>query len=243
MGGFIRKDAEELARHAYFALPPEKRTSKNVMKALEGVLDPIPSKGTINRWAVDWRKEPDKIVATMLPPPPLDAKPEDLDDIPEAIRQALAPRLLYVGQGKGLEKVEDAVCKLAQAIGEKAPQIAEMLLDTETETEETATAEGGATSKKTVEKAKVARSAVSALSQLAQAMQIVVASRAMVSTAHRNYSEGDLYAAQAQQLNDAARAELARDITPGGRSVSPNGLSAQAEAMAALRGTVAVPVK
>lgn len=235
-----RPDAQEIARQAWFALPIQERSAEAVRKKLKGVLEPVPAKGSINRWAAEWRKVVEK-TADVLLPPPNGVVVQDLSSIPQALQEVLSPRLLHIGRGEGLDKVEDAIIKLADAIASKAPEIAQMLLDTESETEEVSKGDDGELTRKRVEKGKVARAAVSALGQLASAMQTVTASKTMLSLAHKNFGEGDYAMAQAQATLETGRAERARDITPGGNGPSSNnGLTAEQEAMATLRGTVTI---
>lgn len=232
-------DIKDLAKAAWIALRPRERSANGIIAALkhQGV-SPLPSKGSVNRWKKEWESSVKDTAEVLLPSLKTvgDPPPKALADIPQALQDALSPRLLYVAQGEGLEKVENAVVKLADAIASKAPEIAEMLLDTETETETVTTGgDAGGETTKTVEKAKVARSAVTALTQLAAAMQTITAARSMVSLAHRNYSEGDLFGAQAQAVLESGRAERAKEIN--GKHKPSGGLSAEDEARAALEGT------
>lgn len=240
------EELRELARQAWYGLPPQKRTAENVRKVLRrGGIENPPSKGSINRWAIGWKKAVERTVEVLLPAQPQRqpqampmARPapepiDTLDDVPDVLQDILSPRLLHMAKGQGLDRVEHAVMLLSDAIASKAPQIAEMLLETETETESTVKGEDGAETTKRTEKAKVARSAVTALTQLAQAMHTVASARSMVSVAHANFSQGDLYGAQARVMLDTGRADRAKDIT--GKVVSPGGLTAKDEVMATLR--------
>lgn len=229
------KDLRELARLAWANLPADQRSAENVRAALakHGVEKP-PSKGSINRWVKEWSAAVGQTAEILLPQTQM-AAPADVSDVPKALLDVLTPRLLYIAQGKGLERVENAVTMMADAIAAKAPQLAEMLLDTETELE-TVSKEDGTETNKRVEKAKVARSAVTALTQLAGAMQTITAARTMVSLAHRNYGEGDQLMAQAHAILESGRAERAKQIN--GRPATAGGLSAEDEARAALEGTL-----
>lgn len=231
-------DVRELARQLWFRLPPAKRTSSAIIEAFKQHNYPVvPSKGSVNRWAAEWRKEPDQAAQILVPMPAVPAPgADDISDVPDALRDVLSPRLLQVTPGKGLERVENAVERMADAIAEKAPEIAEMLLTPDAEEETTSSTEGGET-RKTTKKAQVAHSVVSAIGQLAHAMQVITAARSMVAVAHRNYGEGDRARAEAQVLLEGGRADRAKEIN--GKSAPAGAMSAQDEAMAALRETVA----
>lgn len=163
------------------------------------------SKTSVGRWAKAWTPEnaPAPQTAQKLLPPPAEV-PAKFDGIPDELRDALSPRLLALSSGKGLERVENAVIQLANAVASKSEEIAALLLETESETE-SSTKEDGATSSKRIEKANAARSAVSAVATLAQAMNIIASSKALTAMSHRNYAEGDLYLAQAERARAEAR--------------------------------------
>lgn len=236
-------EPKELAREAWFGLPPEKRTANNVIKAMKARGLAAPSKGSINRYAAEWKTEVEKTAEVFLPSQPIPRPAQESDDeqdgITRVLQDVLSPRLLKIAEGKGLDRVEDAVIKLADAIGSQAPKIAEMLLDTETETETvTAGGEAGSETTKKTEKARVARSAVTALTQLAQALHTVTAARSMVANAHLSFSQGDRFAAEANAIFEGGRADRAKEINPKGAQRPTGGLSAEEEAFAALRDTV-----
>lgn len=229
------KEEKELARQAWVKLPPDKRSAEDVRAAMKKAgVEKVPSKGSINRWVPEWEASAKNTAEVLLPATPeqiMAANEQDFSDIPEHLRDVLSPRLLFVAKGQGLDKVEDAIGALAQAIASKAPEIAQMLCDTETETEVVSKDDDGET-KKTVEKAKVARSAVTALQQLAQAMQTIKTARTMVSLAHRNYGEGDRFVAEAHAIHESGRVDRAKIIN--GKPASAGGMSAVEEAKAAL---------
>lgn len=237
MAAPLNDDIKELCRLAWFSIsPPENRSAEKVRAILAQTgWRKIPSKGSITRWMPEWKATVETTADRMLPVVK-GAIPTDLSDVPQALQDALGLRLLYVARGEGLDKVEDAIIQLSGAIASKAPQIAEMLLDTESETAEVTTSDETVT-KKVVEKGKVARAAVSALTQLASAMQTITASRVMVSLAHRNFAEGDKLDAEATAIIETGRADNAKVISPAGGGHT--GQSAEAEARAALEGTLA----
>lgn len=238
-----RHDAKEIARQAYFSLPAEGRSSEQVRAALKGAIDPIPSKGTITRWIADWRNTVAD-TAKDLVPGVATARPNeaDLAHIPQVLRDALSPELLAIVPGKGLERCENAIVELADAIAAKAKPIADMLLDTESETTEVSKTEDGTESRKVVEKGKAATRAIAAMVQLANAMNTLTASRLMVSVGARNYAEsdmlhsaGDKNRAEAEAVRKGARPAGAKDITGHGMVIDAEDTDEQ-EALAALRG-------
>ena len=56
----------------------------------------------------------DEATAKLLPKP--DISEQDLSAIPASLREVLSPRLLHIAKGEGLDKVENAIGALADAI-------------------------------------------------------------------------------------------------------------------------------
>lgn len=224
---------------------PERARRVNAVLVAEG-LGEVPRSSLI-RWVSAAKGIPievERAATATLPPKTEVARARaagELDDIPAAILEAIGPRMLIVAQGKGLERVEDAIGKMADAISALAPQVAEQLLDTEEESQ-SVKKDGEIVTATTTRKAQAAKNVVGALQTLATAMQMVTASRVARSGAFRNFAEGDQLSgvgakskAEAETIRQAAAADGAKDITPrGGPAHRPLDQDYQDEAMAAL---------
>lgn len=217
-----------LALQTWFALPVAGRNIDNLNKKLKEMGFGRVPKTTLYRWrdeAKPGHTDPEKFIARhspTIPVPSLDLKPIDTTGIPEDLIEALGLRVLVIAKGEGLDRVENAIVKIAEAIAGKAEQIATQLLDTESETTEITKAGEDLVSSKTVKAAEAARSAVNSLAICAEAMHKVTASRTLWSLAFRNFSEGDRLSgegaklrAEAETVHNATRADNAKDITPG----------------------------
>lgn len=202
----VSPEVFEAAKHLWYSLPERKRSARGVTDTLKKRGFNI-SKSSVTRWSKEWTPDKAPTAETtrkLLPSPPQQAPPT-LDDVPADLREALSPRLLHLASGAGLERVENAIILLADAIGGKATEIAEQLLAAEVETEETTGSETGETTTKRTEKAQVARSAVGAIATLASSMQAIAASKSLIAMSHRNFGEGDFYIAQAEKERAQAR--------------------------------------
>jgi hypothetical protein len=220
---------KELARQAWYGLPLAKRSIRAVHKAV-----PLASLSSIQRWAKDWRENPD---AEILPPEPAPVPPKpprpdldigmqampqpepedeaDLSSLPMAMQEALDPRLRPIARLENIEQGEGALCKMLLAFAKRADEIVTKAMESE---------DPNAPS--------------NAVHRLTVAMQIMIASKVQVSVAHRNFSEGDMlggtankFNAEARRLYEDGRANRAKEID--GQDVSGEDSSF---ALAALRG-------
>jgi hypothetical protein len=165
------------------------------------------SKASVCRWAKGWKAVVHRAVDLIeLPLKPANetATAEALADIPAELRQTFPDRLLHVARGKGLDRVEEAIRILSDAIARRASELVSN------------------------KDPKALRTVVGALATMASAMESIVTSRATVATAHRSYSEGDRLLAEADRLRaeamkltaeaeimrNAALADNAKNITP-----------------------------
>lgn len=146
---------------------------------------------------------------------------EALTGIPPELVDALGLRMLIIAKGEGLDRVEDAIVKVATAIAQKAEQIATQLLEPRGDSETVTKGLDGEMieSKAVSAAADAAQRAVTSLATLTDAMHRIVASRVMFSLAHRNYAEGDRlsgegkkYQAEAATISNAARADSAKTV-------------------------------
>jgi hypothetical protein len=252
----LKPTLPELAVDTYFALPRNQQNIRGLNARLAQLgYAPVP-KSSLYRWTkkdADWAIRPSKRSERTIPAviqkeavpflpsvSAAQAAAPDLKGIPQELIDALGVRMLVVAKGTGLDRVEDAIVKVATAIAGKAEDIAEQLLATERETQEVKK-DGETVSSKTVEAANAARNAVNALSTLADAMHRITASRTLFSVASRNFAEGDQlsgagekYRAEAETTRNAARADNAKNITPPG-APGFDDIEAEDEAVAALR--------
>lgn len=219
----------DIGRAIWTRLPKKERTARKMVKKFAEVGVQI-SKSTTAKWMAEWQKEaPVRVTAQVLLTAPVETEPsaesvvvsETIDNLPQALRDALDPRVSLINRVAGLDAVEAATVKVAEAIGSKAPQLAELLLDSENETVDVTTAEGGVVSTRRVQKAQVAKSAVQALSVLATTLRDLAQARAVISQAHKTFSEGDMLGAlsrkqdaKARAIFDEGRADRATEITP-----------------------------
>lgn len=182
---------KELARQAWTTLPHDKRSANDIIAAMKRAgIEDTPSKGSINRWKAEWEKTVPATAERFMPavkmaPVKVVAK-ANLTDVPQSLRDVLGDRLLFFARGEGLDRVEEAVIALSGAIADKSSEIAAMLLDTGTEQIEVTKDGENETTKKTVEKAAIARSAVACVAQLASAMHTISNARILPSLAHAN---------------------------------------------------------
>lgn len=242
----------DLAKQVWDGLPPKQRSVRRIVEELAKVNVHV-GKSTISRWAGTWSRtaeatKPIEITAkAMLPAQPQGpVNPALLEGVPQALQDALGLRALHTIGGAGLDRVENCVIMLVNAIAAQADNIAKQILEPEAETETTTGMEGGGTSTKKIEKAKAARAAIAAVSQLAGAMQTVTASRVLASVSHRNFAEGDMLMAQgrkadaeAQSTFDEGRAGRAKEIDQTGdgamQAFDDADGTAEDEAVSALR--------
>jgi hypothetical protein len=209
----------------WFLIPESERTAARVLDELSKEGFKV-SKATVSRWAKGWKNIAHKAVDLIKLPKagPRAETAIDLADIPAELRCVLPDRLLLVARGKGLDRVEDAICILSNGLAARADEL--------------------------VKNDKSLKIAVGTLSAMASAMERIVASRATVSIAHRSFCEGDRLLAEAERhraeakkfnaeteaLSNESRARNAREI-PGTASYKKS-MSAEHEVLAALRGTV-----
>lgn len=196
----------QAAKDLWFSLPARERSVRAVTERLNQTGHKV-SKTSVGRWAKEWQEGPQPVeeVAERLLPAPESSADDVFEGISDELRNALSPRLLAITEGEGLTRCENAVVKLADAIAERAPDIAAQLLDAESETTETTSGDDGEVAKKVTEKAKVARSAVQAIATLAQAMSILTQAKHLSAMSHRNFAEGDMLLAQAERHRQEAR--------------------------------------
>lgn len=174
-------------------------------------------KSTIERWAKD-KRWIDGTSAQVLVPQATAAEKALFDNLPEELRKALDPRLGILARTKGLDAIEDMIVKFTEALGDKAAEVAGLVLDPEGEKSETTKSETAETTTRT-QKAKAAMMVGTLTTQFASAMQMVQAARSMPSLAHRNFAEGDMLAGQGDKARGEgklAEAE-AHNIIEGGR--------------------------
>lgn len=208
MRGKSKNDAvQELAQTLWFALPADKRSLTKLGGDLKAAGHKV-SKSTLQRWTATWPAQLVKDAADLALPKAEAALPA----LAEQLGQIMPDRLLAIAQGEGLDRIEDAIGKLAAAIAEKA----------------TDTAKNPTTLHMTA----------NALSVLATATQTAKAARAQVAAAHRDFAMGDkltaeagLFRAQAAKVMLEARADGAKDVTPGATSDAD-----RSRVMSALRG-------
>ena len=125
----------------------------------------------------------------------------------------LSERLQIVARGNGLDRVEDAICKVSELIANRA---------------DSSMSEKGL------------QTAVGAIAGLAYAMERIVKSRAMVSIAHRSYAEGDKLLAEAERDCAEAnklQAETAMLVEKRGSNAASKTHDPGTDALAILRGT------
>ncbi len=193
----LKPTPPDLAVRAFDALPEERRTIKEVnAKLFDMGFAPV-SKSTLYRWRGEVAHGPKRIPATL---PAVDR--EALKGIPDDLIEALGLRMMIVAKGEGLDRVEDAIVRVVNAISNKAEAIAEQILTGE-------------------DAANAAKSAVTALAECAEAMHRVTAARTLISVGYRNFAEGDRlagesekYRAEAETTRNAARADNAKVINP-----------------------------
>jgi hypothetical protein len=180
-------DAYERGQALWFMLPESERTAKRVLEEL--IRDNFKvSKATVCRWAKQWKRAQIEALELILGPSKSieAAQLDDPPDIPEWIRKALPERIWVVAQGKGLDRVERAICLLSDALGARATQLAQ--------------------------DDRSLFVASQALLAMASAMYQVVNGRALTAIAHRSFCEGDLAAAKGKKAEAEAQtaAEFAK---------------------------------
>jgi hypothetical protein len=237
-----------IARQVWYAAPKSERTIRSVAAKCKLVGHDI-AVSNIARWSRDWRvnqeppPEPPKpsdmqvMQDTLLPP----REPGQLDmsDIPASLRDALDPRLVPMFRSEKLDEVQGALVKIAVAIGNRAEDIADALLDPESDIETVATDDGQSTTK-TTKKGQIPAAAAGVLSGIAEAMKTIMAAKAIVSMADRNYAEGAMlrgagqkHLAEARAIFEDGRAGRAKQID--GSLPAPDA-DAESDARDALRG-------
>lgn len=193
----------EFAVETWNALSKKRRSLAALNKALAQLGRAPVAKSNLWRWlnpptAV---KEIGKQIAgkPIARPTPAETA-EMLKGIPSDLIDVFGVRVLLVAKGQGLDRLEDAIVKVASAIAGKSEEIANAIL-------------------KPGDESLGAKNAVSALSILAESMHRVVAARTLPSMAHRNYGEGDRFAgegekfkAEAENTRAAGRVDAARTI-------------------------------
>jgi len=141
------------------------------------------SKATVYRWTAGWRQAAQDVLDLIELPLGDSADSSDLTDVPEWARKALPERLLRIAGGRGLDRVERAVALLSDAIGSKAPDIIDRLLQGD-------------------QKVVLVFQAISTIAVIAQRLAHV---RAAVAVTHRNFCEGDLAAAKAKAIAETGQ--------------------------------------
>jgi len=182
--------AFERGQDFWLLLPESERTAVRVLKELRRDGFNV-SKATVSRWANRWRQVSAELTPLVtVPPTAADKQPADLSDIPEWARKTLPEQLWQVAKGKGLDRVEDAVCILAEKVGAAAPRIVDDVLKGD---------------------GKELRVALNGLLAMASTLERVAHARAMVALAHRSFSEGDKRRAEDQLAAAQAKERRASD--------------------------------
>jgi hypothetical protein len=174
-----KTESHDRGQTIWFLLPESERTAVRVLNELSREGFKV-SKATVSRWANNWKQAAHKAVDLIpLPDKGVEAPADDLSDIPEWIRKALPERLLVIARGKGLDRVEHAICLLCDGLSARVEQIVRddrSLLVT-----------------------------AGALSAMATAMYQVTSARAIVAIAHRSFCEGDKLSAEAKKVEAEAQ--------------------------------------
>lgn len=241
------KSQYDTAKAVWFETAPKKRTAANLKVFLMARGIDL-SKSTLDRWTKDWRKAPagesapvPRIVKALgiVEKPKKPEPPADMAEIPQVLQDVLSPRLLELSDKKGLDRVVDVVRKVSDAIGDKAKEIVEAMLDTESETETVTGADGQEKTRKVIQKGQVARTAVAAIRELAGAMHTVASSRALQAAAHRDFGQGDLALAMAEKARAEAAEIEQRNRGAGARTINAEpdapGQDDEAAALEAIR--------
>lgn len=157
-----------------------------------------------------------KVVAEVAPQPKVSTtnvpvNMAAIESLPSELVDALGLRMLIVAKGQGLDRVEDAIVKVASAIAGQAAEIAKGLLEAVPEDQPS----------------NPARNAVQSLATLAEAMHRITSSRMLFSLGYRNYSEGDRlsgegakFRAEAEVIENTGRADNAKEIPGSYQQVS-----------------------
>lgn len=219
----------EFALETYNALPDKERGFPALLRRLAEIGHQPVVRSSFFRWRgrikhiplAEARMAVPSLPQTLPAPAEIIAKAPDLSGIPDELKDALGIRLLLVAKGNGLDRVEDAIVKVATSIAARAEDIAADLLKTAQESIETSKDGETVSAKKTADPAAGAKNAVQSLAVLADAMHKIVGARTLFSHADRNFAEGkklsgegEKYQAEAEVTRLAARAEGAKDITP-----------------------------
>lgn len=194
----------------------------------------------------DWRLEPERklqAAADNEPGVPVAAPKFDkasLDAIPKELQDAVGLRTLFIARGKGLDRVENAICEVADEIAKKAREIATAVMQVESASEATTKGADGEVISTAKVQNNAGEKAIAQLATLATAMREIVSSRVMYSVAFRNYGEGDRLSgegdklkAEAQTLIEEGRAGRAKEIS--GDVAGPYDPSEEDEAVGLLR--------
>lgn len=246
----------EFAVETYNALPEKDRSFPALLRRLAELGYQSVPRSSFFRWKAHSAPRPPRIKPipiaevrkAVISLPPTIPTPEqiaiqapDMSGIPDELKDALGIRLLMVAKGNGLDRVEDAIVKVATSIAARAEDIAADLLKTAQESLETSKDGDVVSAKKTADPAAGAKNAVQCLVVLADAMHKIVGARTLFSHADRNFAEGkklsgeaEKFKAEADVTRLAARADNARDITPQ-RPGDFDDAEAEDEALSALR--------